>query len=153
MKALIEVVIKVFAAYLVFNSLITHIPLLAMSNVFIGSDPHPYAHVVVAFMVPIIIGIALWLGAPRLSSKVLSAEAADQPEPVVPEAGIVAAGVFLIGVYWFVRAIHSLLLQLGSPVDINYGWFAVIALSMGLILGNRYMAEIFRKLRTAGSDR
>lgn len=149
MRELIEIVIKVFAAYLVFSTVGNYVPLVLVPGAFSGpNSPHIW-FLVAGLSVPIVIGIVLWLSAAKISRTTLSSEVS---RPVIPESGVVAAGVFLIGVYWFVRSVSVLLTQLGSQASINYGWCVVLVLSVGLILGNSFIAEVFRKIRAAGNN-
>lgn len=149
MRELIEIVIKVFAAYLVFSTLGNYIPLALVPDAFSGQHwPHIW-FLAGSLSVPIVIGMVLWLRAPKISKAALSSEASG---PLIPESGVVSAGVFLIGVYWFVRSVSVLLTQMGSQASINYGWCVVLVLSIGLILGNSFIAKIFRKIRAAGNN-
>lgn len=149
MRELIEIVVKVFAAYLVFSTVGNYVPLVLVPDAFSGpNSPHIW-FLVAGLSVPIVIGMVLWLSAAKISKTTLSSEVSG---PVIPENGVVAAGVFLIGVYWFVRSVSVLLAQLGSQASINYGWCVVLVLSVGLILGNSFIAEVFRKIRAAGNN-
>ncbi|MBS3805619.1 MAG: hypothetical protein KGY54_13815 [Oleiphilaceae bacterium] len=149
MRELTEIVIKVFAAYLVFSTVGNYVPLALVPDAFSGPNSPDIWFFAAGLSVPIVIGMVLWLRASKISKSAFSSEA---PGPVIPESGVVAAGVFLIGVYWFVRAVSVLLTQLGSQVSINYGWCVVLALSVGLILGTNFIAKVFRKIRAAGSN-
>ncbi|WP_028672510.1 hypothetical protein [Saccharospirillum impatiens] len=149
MRELIEIVIKVFAAYLVFSTVGGYAPLALVTDAFSGPNSPYIGFLAAGVSVPIGIGIILWFRAPKISKAALPS---DEPGPIVPESGVVAAGVFLIGVYWFVRSSSVLLTQLSSQASLNYGWFAVMALSLALILGSDLMAKVFRKLRTAGTN-
>ncbi|WP_341580987.1 hypothetical protein [Marinobacter metalliresistant] len=149
MRELIEIVIKVFAAYLVFSTVGNYVPMALVPNAFSGPNSPYIGFLAAGVSVPIGIGIILWLRAPKIAKAALSPEV---PGPVVPESGVVAAGVFLIGVYWFVRSASVLLTQLGSQASLNYGWFAVLILSVALILGNDFIAKVFRKIRAAGNN-
>ena len=98
---------------------------------------------------PSVLALFLWLRAPKISKNAFSTET---PGPIIPESGIVAAGVFLIGIYWLIRSFSVVVTQLSAQATINYGWCVVLILSVGLILGNNVLAKIFRKLRTAGTN-
>jgi len=149
MRELIEIVIKVFAAYLVFSTVGNYAPMALVLGAFSGSTSPLIGLIAAGVSAPIGIGIILWLRAPNISKTAVST---DSPGPVIPESGVVAAGVFLIGVYWCVRSISVLLTEMGSQVSMNYGWLAVLVLSVALILGNDFIAKVFRKIRTAGNN-
>ncbi|WP_394170717.1 hypothetical protein [Saccharospirillum alexandrii] len=149
MRALVEIVIKVFAAYLVFSTVGNYVPLAFVPEAWSVPNSPRIGYLAAGLLVPISIGIVLWLSAPKISKNAFSTET---PGPVIPESGIVAAGVFLIGVYWLVRSISVLVTQLSAQAQINYGWCVVLAFSVGLILGNDILAKVFRKLRTAGTN-
>ncbi len=149
MRALVEIVIKVFAAYLVFSTLGNYVSLAFVSEVWSGQNSPHIGYLTAGLLVPIGIGIILWLGAPKISRNAFSIET---PGPVIPESGVVAAGVFLIGVYWLVRSFSAVITQLGAGAPINYGWCVVLVLSVGLVLGNNILAKVFRKLRTVGAN-
>lgn len=149
MRELIEIVIKVFAAYLAFSTVGNYAPLVLVPGAFDELTSHSIGFFAAGLLVPVCIGIVLWLRAPNISEASLTS---DVHGPVVPESGIVAAGVFLIGVYWFVRSLSVLLTQLGAQTSINYGWCAVLVFSIGLILGSNLITRIFRKIRTAGTN-
>jgi len=149
MRALIEIVIKVFAAYLVFSTAGNYVPLVFVPGAWSGPNSPNIGYLAAGVLVPIGIGIILWLRAPKISKNAFPTET---PEPIIPESGIVAAGVFLIGVYWLIRSFSVVVTQLSAQAPINYGWCVVLILSVGLILGNNVLAKIFRKLRTAGTN-
>lgn len=149
MKALIEIIVKVFAAYLAFTTLGNYVPLAFAPNAWGGENSPHIPYLLAGLLVPIIISIVLWLKAPKIAKASFST---DTPEPVIPESGVVAAGAFLIGVYWLVRSISILVTQLNEPSSVNYGWAVVLLLSVGLILGNRLIAKLFQKLRTVGTE-
>lgn len=149
MRELIEIVIKVFAAYLVFSTVGNYVPLALVPDAFSGPNSPRIWFFAAGLSVPIVIGMFLWLRALKISKAAFSSEASG---PVIPESGVVAAGVFLIGVYWFIRSVSVLLTQLGSQATINYGWCVVLVLSVGLILGNSSIAKVFRKIRAAGNN-
>lgn len=147
MRALVEIVIKVFAAYLTFSTLGNYVPLAFSPGAWGGINSPHIPYLAAGLLVPIIISVGLWLKAANIAKASFST---DTPGPLIPESGIVAAGVFLIGVYWLVRSISMILTQLSAPSPINYGWGIVLLLSVGLMLGNSVIANAFRKLRTAG---
>ncbi|MGO1708002.1 MAG: hypothetical protein ACTHZH_10180 [Oleiphilaceae bacterium] len=149
MRALIEIVIKVFAAYLVFSTVGNYVPLAFVPGAWSGPNSPNIGYLAAGVLVPIGIGIILWLRAPKISKNAFSTET---PGPIIPESGIVAAGVFLIGIYWLIRSFSVVVTQLSAQATINYGWCVVLILSVGLILGNNVLAKIFRKLRTAGTN-
>ena len=149
MRELIEIVIKVFAAYLAFSTIENYAPLVLVPGAVDELTSHHIGFVAAGLLVPVGIGVLLWLRAKNIAEASLPS---DVPSPAVPESGIVSAGVFLIGVYWFVRSLSVLLTQLGAQTPINYGWGAVLVLSTGLILGSNLITRIFQKMRTAGTN-
>ncbi|NWN89948.1 hypothetical protein HLV39_00370 [Marinobacter adhaerens] len=149
MRALVEIIVKVFAAYLAFSTVGNYVPLAFSPEAWGGAHSPHLPYLTAGLLVPIIISIVLWLKAPKIAKASFST---DTPGPAIPESGVVAAGVFLIGIYWLVRSISILVTQLGAPSPINYGWLVVLLLSVGLILGNTLIAKVFRKLRTAGAE-
>lgn len=149
MRELVEIVIKVFASYLVFSTAGNYVPLALVPGTFSGATSPAIWFFASGLSVPIVIGMVLWFRAPKISKAAFSSETSG---PVIPENGVVAAGVFLIGIYWFVRSVSVLLTQLGSQASINFGWCVVLLLSVGLILGNSFIAKLFRKVRAAGND-
>lgn len=149
MKELVEIIIKVFAAYLVFSTMGNYVPLVLVPDAFSGPNSPHIGFFAAGLSAPIVIGVVLWLRAPKISKAAFSAEVC---RPIIQESGVVAAGVFLIGVYWFVRSASVLLAQLGSQASANYGWCVVMVLSVGLILGNSFIARIFQRIRTAGNN-
>lgn len=150
MKELIEIVIKVFAAYLIFSTLGDYAPLAFVPGAISGPNAPPMWYFISSIGVPLVIGFVLWFKAPGISHSSFSSEVSG---PIILEDGLVTAGVFLIGVYWFIKSISVLLTQLGTQTPINPGWCAVSVLSVGLILGSRFFLKIYRKIRTAGNDR
>ncbi|GAB2528958.1 hypothetical protein GCM10008940_34630 [Microbulbifer agarilyticus] len=97
--------------------------------------------------IPLMIGIVLWFSASKIAQKIIGN---DEKDASLSEDGLVAAGTFLIGTYWGLKSIGTVVGQLSSVGTLNYGYVTVFAISMLMICGNKTITRMYRKLRTAG---
>ena len=72
--------------------------------------------------------------------------ALTQPYPF-SETGLVRAGSFLIGVYLFVQHLGTVISQWAWGGIVAYGSLAVVVLSIGLMLGTRFLGKLYRRLK------
>lgn len=148
MKPFTIILIRVLAVYLLVSSFQLGFPLyLEIENweVTINSSNHMLAYI--GYLgIPAIAGLVLWFVAPGLASHVVTEDNSfESPN----EQGLVSAGSFLIGIYWAVSSIRDIASQY-SYSKISVGTLIVLGISVCLMLGCRYVAGIFKKLRTYG---
>ncbi|MFA0813851.1 hypothetical protein [Microbulbifer epialgicus] len=135
--------IKIFAAYLVLSNLGNSLPLFFQPGARVEA---PTWALIGWLIIPLVIGIALWFCASTIAQKIISV---DAEETSLSEDGLVAAGTFLIGIYWALRSVGAIVGQLSSVGTVNYGYVIVFIISVLLIFGNKTIIRIYRKLRTA----
>ena len=101
------------------------------------------------FLVPVIAGVILWFLAPKIALRVNK----ESNEGQLPEEkAIVSAGTFLIGIYWAVRSINSVLSQYSATETVNYVGIIILGISVFLILGSNFVAHVYTWLRRYGVD-
>lgn len=98
--------------------------------------------------VPAVTGLVLWFIAPVLASRIIGDEHSND---IANEQDLVSAGSFLIGIYWAVNSIKDIASRY-SYGKINFGTLVVLGISVCLILGCRYVARFFKRLRTYGRN-
>jgi len=143
-----ELAIKILAAYLALNNLGNFLPFIITLRSSDSGESMPIAVVVGWVVIPVIIGIVLWVLAPKIASKIILPSERDT---AISEKGLVAAGTFLIGVYWALKSVGVVVGQLFSMGTINYGYAAVFIISLMLVLGGRFFVSVYHRLRTAGT--
>lgn len=148
MKQFSELAIKILAAYLALNNLGNFFPFVITPTSWGSGETIPIAAVVGWVVIPAVIGITLWVLAPKIASKIIISSEGDA---VISERGLVAAGTFIIGVYWALKSVGIIVAQLFSVGTINYGYAAVFVISLILILGGRFVVTAYHRLRTAGT--
>lgn len=145
MKPFSILLIRLLAIYLVIN------PLLSMSSLLLGpvfdAKLTQWLPVIGAVIgTPIIAGVVLWFSAGALANKIHGSAGAGV-ELSIGEKGLVRSGCFLIGVYLFVQHIGTALSQWAWSGRVAYGSLAVIVLSIGLMLGTRFLGKLYRRLK------
>lgn len=142
MKPFSILLIRLLAIYLAITPLLRASPLLFSP----GYDaelaqwlPWLAATAVLSF----IAGIVLWFSAVTLANKFLG----DEPALTISEEGLVRAGSFLIGVYLFVQHLSTAIGQWAWGGIVAYGSLAAVVLSIGLIVGARFLAKLYRRLK------
>ena len=148
MKQFSELAIKILAAYLVLNNLGNAFPLFLAPESWGNGEPLPIAPVIGWVVVPAIAGIVLWVLAPQIAHKIFSA---SEQDTAISENGLVVAGTFLIGIYWALKSVGVIVGQLFAMGTVNYGYVAVLVVSLALVLGGRFVATVYDRLRTAGT--
>ncbi|GAB2899528.1 hypothetical protein GCM10027180_31930 [Microbulbifer echini] len=123
-------------------------PLLLASGAWINREGAPVILVVGLAVIPIIMGILLWIYAPKIADKKISSSVKDD---AISEGGLVVAGVFLIGVYWALKSVGIILSQFLNSGTVDYGYVSVLLISVFLILGGKFITNMYHKLRTAGT--
>ncbi len=56
------------------------------------------------------------------------------------------AGVFLIGVYWALKSVGIILSQFLNGGTVDYGYVSVLLISVFLILGGKFITNMYHKL-------
>ena len=148
MKQFSELAIKIFSAYLVLSNVGNIIPLFFPPAGWGTQSDVPIWPLIGWLGIPLTIGIVLWFLASSIAQKIIGKEGEDSS---LSEDGLVAAGTFLIGTYWALRSVGTVVGQLSSVGTVNYGYVTVFAISVLLICGNKSITRMYRKLRTAGT--
>ncbi|WP_444901888.1 hypothetical protein ACJJIG_00980 [Microbulbifer sp. SSSA007] len=148
MKQFSELTIKILAAYLVLSNLGNALPFIIAPASWGISGPIPIAPVLGSIVVPAVIGIILWVLAPKIAPKIIRSTDGDAS---ISEKGLVAAGTFLIGVYWALKSVGVIVGQLFTQGTINYGYVTVLLISLAMIFGGRFVTTMYHRLRTAGT--
>ncbi|BBM00116.1 hypothetical protein [Microbulbifer sp. GL-2] len=143
-----ELAIKILAAYLVLNNLGNVLPFIITLKSSDSGQSIPIISVAGWVVIPFVIGIVLWILAPKIARKTIVSSDGDA---AISEAGLVVAGTFLIGVYWALKSVGVVVGQLFSLGTINYGYVAVFIISLVLVLGGRFVVTMYHRLRTAGT--
>ncbi|PRY61620.1 hypothetical protein B0H98_11120 [Vreelandella songnenensis] len=145
MKPFSILLIRLLAVYLAINPLLSASPLL-FSPSFEAELTQWLPGLVATIVIPIIVGIALWFSAVTLANKIHENDSADSALSI-SEAGLVRAGSFLIGVYLFVQHLGTAISQWTWGGMVAYGSLAVVILSIGLMLGTRFLGKLYRWLK------
>ncbi|WKD49100.1 hypothetical protein [Microbulbifer spongiae] len=148
MKQFSELLIKILAAYLILRNLGNASPLFFLPEFWEREESLPIAPFVVFLLAPILIGIVLWVLAPKIAQKIINS---DENDAAISERGVVVAGTFLIGVYWALRSIGIVISEISTTRSIDFGNVAVFVISLALILGGKFITSFYRWLRTAGT--
>lgn len=149
MKQFSELAIKILAVYLVLNYLGNALPLFLAPESWSNGEPLPVAPIIGWVVVPVIAGILLWILAPQIARKLFRS---TEEDTAISEKGLVVAGTFLIGVYWALKSVGVIVGQLFAMGTVNYGYVAVLVIALVLILGGRFVAIFYHRLRTAGTS-
>lgn len=145
MKPFSVLLIRLLAVYLAINPLLSVSPLL-FSPSFDAERIQWLPGLVATTVIPIIAGVALWCFAGTLANKIHGSGRAE-PALSVSEAGLVRAGSFLIGVYLFVQHLGTAISQWAWGGLVAYGSLTVIILSIGLMLGTRFLGKLYKRLK------
>ncbi|WP_172118296.1 hypothetical protein [Halomonas hibernica] len=142
MKPFSILLIRLLAIYLAITPLLSVSPLL-FSPGYDAELAQWLPWLAATAVIPIIAGIVLWFSAVTLANKFLG----DEPALTISEEGLVRAGSFLIGVYLFVQHLSTAISQWVWGGIVAYGSLAAVVLSIGLIVGARFLAKLYRRLK------
>lgn len=142
MKPFSILLIRLLAIYLAITPLLSVSPLL-FSPGYDAELAQLLPWLAATAVIPIIAGIVLWFSAVTLANKFLG----DEPALTISEEGLVRAGSFLIGVYLFVQHLSTAIGQWAWGGIVAYGSLAAVVLSIGLIVGARFLAKLYRRLK------
>ncbi|MGO3353282.1 MULTISPECIES: hypothetical protein [unclassified Halomonas] len=147
MKPFSVLLIRLLAIYLAIN------PLLNVSRLLFGPSLELDATLsqwlpglVATTVMPFIAGVALWFSAGLLAHKIHESDSTYSALSI-SETGLVRAGSFLIGVYLFVQHLGTVISQWAWGGIVAYGSLAVVVLSIGLMLGTRFLGKLYRRLK------
>ncbi|HCR98129.1 MULTISPECIES: hypothetical protein [Halomonas] len=145
MKPFSILLIRLLAIYLAITPLLSVSPLL-FSPGYDAELAQWLPWLAATAVIPIIAGIVLWFSAVTLANKFFGEERAE-PALTIAEEGLVRAGSFLIGVYLFVQHLSTAIGQWAWGGIVAYGSLAAVVLSIGLIVGARFLAKLYRRLK------
>ena len=150
-KPVAVVLLRVLSIYLVAQGLEHSTRLLSMPNFWAEADMQNKLLVLTTFLTPLVIGVLLWL----FSKKIALWVSQEAQECWLPEEkSLVAAGTFIIGVYWAMTSFSAFLAiyNSGGLKRASYAWLIVLGISILLILGSNFVSRAYFWLRTFGSS-
>ena len=108
MKPLIELSIKLFAAYLVLSnsSYVINLALWSNDDDLSINEAVIWLPIIGYLVIPLIIGVSLWFMSPRIADRL---DYSDSPS--ISEKGVISAGTFVVGLYWLLHSIGVVLGQ------------------------------------------
>lgn len=142
MRPFSVLLIRILALYLVLNPLLSVSPLLFTPQLEVE-----WQAVLAGVGIPLLAGVALWISANSLASKIHGTSSADDARVPISESGLVRAGSFLIGVYLFIQHIGAVINQWAWGGGIAYGSLTVAVLALVLMLGARFWGALYLRLK------
>ncbi|WP_018917462.1 hypothetical protein [Vreelandella zhanjiangensis] len=147
MKPFSILLIRLLAVYLAINPIVNLSILLFNPSLQSDAQLSQWLPGLLATTVmPFIAGVALWFSAGLLAHKIHDSDSTDLALSI-SETGLVRAGSFLIGVYLFVHHLGTAISQWVWGGIVGYGSMAVVLLSIGLMLGTRFLGKLYRRLK------
>lgn len=152
MKPFSILLIRLLGLYLLLKTLLAILPALLGSNAAELWSGELLPVLLATVGVPAVGGLLLWCFAGRLASRLHGDGDGDGNDDA--EAGahirdddLVRAGTFLIGVYLLVRHTGTLIGMYATSGGVAYGDLIVVVASLGMILGGRKLAEVYRRIK------
>nr|WP_298249758.1 hypothetical protein [uncultured Halomonas sp.] len=152
MKPFSILLIRLLGLYLLLKTLLAILPALLGSNAAELWSGELLPVLLATVGVPAVGGLLLWCFAGRLASRLHGDGDGDGNDGA--EAGahirdddLVRAGTFLIGVYLLVRHTGTLVGMYATSGGVAYGDLIVVVASLGMILGGRKLAEVYRRIK------
>jgi len=149
MKPLIELSIKLFAAYLVLSnsSYVINLALWRNDGDLLINEAVIWVPIIGYLIIPLIMGVILWFMSPRIADRL---DYSDSPS--ISEKGVISAGAFVVGLYWLLHSIGVVLGQYVSQQTINWGHVVVFVMSFFLIFSGQAIVVAYIKLRRFGDS-
>lgn len=144
MKSYAVITIRILAFYILANSANTAYSHLYLQQMNFYDGTSVYWLIVGTLIVALSISVALWFSAPKMAARIV----AGHNDESISEAGVVSAGSFLIGLYWFIKSIAINISNAQNGHEVHIGAVFLLAVSLLVMLGNKYVSVAYTKLRS-----
>ncbi|NWN83491.1 MAG: hypothetical protein HLX48_10970 [Halomonas sp.] len=154
MKPFSILLIRLLGLYLFLKTLLAILPALLGSNAAELWSGELLPVLLATVGVPAVGGLLLWCFAGRLASRLHGGGDGDgdgndgaKVDAHIRDDDLVRAGTFLIGVYLLVRHTGTLVGMYATSGGVAYGDLIVVVASLGMILGGRKLAVVYRRIK------
>lgn len=138
-----QISIRILAIYVLANSVNSAYSHLYLRSINFYDGDAVYFLVAGSLVIAIVLSALMWFLAPKLAGKLVAGHDA-QP---ISESGIVSAGSFVIGLYWFMKSLLMAITSYAGEQHLNIGALVLLFISVLIILGNKIVSDLYNRLR------